>query len=75
MPRAFSKMGDSLSLIAYYLVWFDQDRYDLGPYADLQPTIDLLRQVLPALWGSRAQWSARLGRISRGQRRSRRLLT
>lgn len=39
-PRAFSKIGDSLSLIAYYLVWFDQARYDLGPYAALQPTID-----------------------------------
>jgi hypothetical protein len=38
--HAFSKIGDSLSLIAYYLVWFDQHRYDLGPYAALQPTID-----------------------------------
>lgn len=42
-PQAFSKMGDSLSLIAYYLVWYDQKRYDLGPYAGLQPTIDHYR--------------------------------
>lgn len=42
-PRAFSKMGDSLSLIAYFFVWFDQNRYNLGVYEDLQPTIDFYR--------------------------------
>lgn len=42
-PRAFSKMGDSQSLIAYFFVWFDQNRYNLGIYEELQPTIDYYR--------------------------------
>lgn len=42
-PHAFSKLGDSLSLIAYFFVWFDQNRYDLGIYDALQPAIDHYR--------------------------------
>ncbi len=42
-PYAFSKMGDSQSLIAYFFVWFDQNRYDLGIYEHLQPAIDFYR--------------------------------
>ena len=39
-PRHFSKLGDSISLTSAYLVRFDQDKYNLGVYSDLQPTID-----------------------------------
>jgi len=39
-PRAFSKLGDSISLTSHYLARFDQKRYDLGLYSALQPTID-----------------------------------
>ncbi len=39
-PRAFSKIGDSISLTSHYLVRFDQGRYNLGIYDWLQPTID-----------------------------------
>ena len=42
-PRAFSKLGDSISLTSHYFVRFDQKRYDLGPYRDLQPTIEYYR--------------------------------
>ena len=39
-PHAFSKVGDSTSLTSHYLVRFDQKRYNLGIYEDLQETID-----------------------------------
>lgn len=39
-PRAFSKLGDSISLTSHYFARFDQKRYDLGLYQALQPTID-----------------------------------
>jgi len=39
-PRAFSKLGDSISLTSHYLARFDQGRYNLGIYEGLQPTID-----------------------------------
>ena len=42
-PRAFSKLGDSISLTSHYFARFDQKRYDLGIYGDLQPTIDYYR--------------------------------
>jgi hypothetical protein len=43
-PRAFSKLGDSISLTSHYLARFDQKRYDLGIYGDLQPTVDHYRR-------------------------------
>jgi hypothetical protein len=39
-PRAFSKLGDSISLTSHYFARFDQKRYNLGIYSALQPTID-----------------------------------
>lgn len=39
-PHAFSKVGDSISLTSHYFARFDQDRYNLGLYERLQPTID-----------------------------------
>jgi hypothetical protein len=39
-PRAFSKIGDSVSLTSHYFARFDQGRYNLGIYDWLQPTID-----------------------------------
>ena len=39
-PRAFSKLGDSISLTSHYFARFDQRRYNLGIYSALQPTID-----------------------------------
>ncbi|HID35236.1 MAG TPA: SGNH/GDSL hydrolase family protein, partial [Anaerolineae bacterium] len=44
-PHAFSKLGDSLIANPFFLRIFDQidprlGRYNLGPYADLQDTID-----------------------------------
>jgi hypothetical protein len=39
-PRAFSKLGDSISLTSHYFARFDQNRYNLGIYDALQPTID-----------------------------------
>lgn len=39
-PRAFSKLGDSVTLTDHYLTRFDSGHYDLGPYAHLQPAID-----------------------------------
>ncbi len=39
-PHAFSKLGDSISLTSHYLARFDQNRYNLGIYSGLQPTID-----------------------------------
>jgi hypothetical protein len=43
-PRAFSKLGDSISLTSHYLARFDQKRYELGIYGDLQPTVDHYRR-------------------------------
>jgi len=42
-PRRFSKLGDSISLTSQYLARFDQQRYDLGIYDELQPAIDYFR--------------------------------
>src|SRR5437868_2085586 len=41
-PRAFSKVGDCQSVVPYFLAAFDYgpNMYNLGPYTDLQPTID-----------------------------------
>ena len=39
-PNAFSKVGDSISLTSHYFARFDQKRYNLGIYNDLQETID-----------------------------------
>ncbi len=39
-PRAFSKVGDSISLTSHYFARFDQKRYNLGIYAGLQPAIE-----------------------------------
>lgn len=41
--HAFSKLGDSISLTSHYLARFDQKKYNLGPYQQLQPTIDYYR--------------------------------
>lgn len=38
--HAFSKVGDSISLTSHYFARFDQKRYTLGIYQDLQPTIE-----------------------------------
>jgi hypothetical protein len=42
-PHAFSKLGDSISLTSHYLARFDQNKYSLGIYHDLQPAIDFYR--------------------------------
>jgi hypothetical protein len=39
-PHAFSKIGDCQSVVPYFLAAFDYGLYSLGPYANLQPTID-----------------------------------
>lgn len=39
-PRAFSKVGDCQTMLPNFLGYFDEGRYDLGPYAGLQPVID-----------------------------------
>lgn len=40
-PRAFSKIGDCQNITTYFLADFeDPAKYRLGPYADLQATID-----------------------------------
>lgn len=41
-PRAFSKIGDCMSVHPYFLAPFDVglQRYNLGPYSKLQATID-----------------------------------
>lgn len=39
-PNAFSKVGDSVALTPHYLTFFDTDRYTLGEFTYLQPTID-----------------------------------
>jgi hypothetical protein len=38
--RAFTKIGDCNTDTSHFLAGFDRDQYDLGPYADLQPTLD-----------------------------------
>ena len=44
-PHAFSKVGDCHSTNPYFLADYDlgPDVYDLGDYADLQPTIDYFK--------------------------------
>jgi LysM repeat protein len=39
-PHAFSKIGDCNSELPFFLGKFDEGKYNLGPYADLQTTID-----------------------------------
>jgi hypothetical protein len=40
-PRVFSKIGDCQNITTYFLADFENpDKYRLGPYADLQATID-----------------------------------
>ena len=39
-PRAFSKIGDCNSELPFFLGKFDEGKYNLGPYVDLQATID-----------------------------------
>lgn len=39
-PNAFTKIGDCNTDSIYFLVAFDTGDYDLGPYEELQPTID-----------------------------------
>lgn len=39
-PRAFSKIGDSISLTSHYFARFDQGYYRLGVYEPLQASID-----------------------------------
>ncbi len=39
-PNAFSKIGDCQSVVPYFLAAFDYGNYALGPYADLQATLD-----------------------------------
>jgi hypothetical protein len=40
-PRVFSKIGDCQNITTYFLAGFeDPGKYHLGPYADLQATID-----------------------------------
>lgn len=38
-PKAFSKLGDSVTLTDHFLTRFDSGHYVLGPYEFLQPTI------------------------------------
>jgi hypothetical protein len=43
-PRVFSKIGDCQNITTYFLADFEKpDKYRLGPYADLQATIDWFR--------------------------------
>ncbi len=43
-PHAFSKVGDCQSITTYFLADLDTPSlYNLGPYTDLQPTIDWFR--------------------------------
>jgi hypothetical protein len=40
-PRVFSKIGDCQNITTYFLAGFEEpEKYHLGPYADLQATID-----------------------------------
>ncbi len=39
-PHVFTKVGDCNTETGYFLSAFDENLYDLGPYADLEPTID-----------------------------------
>jgi hypothetical protein len=38
-PHVFTKVGDCNTDTSYFFAAFDQGDYDLGPYADLQPTV------------------------------------
>lgn len=40
-PRALSKIGDCNSVVWQFLHPFGEEQYDLGPYAALQPVVDL----------------------------------
>lgn len=42
-PRAFSKIGDCNSEEWIFMSPFDTGQYDLGPYGDLQATVDFFR--------------------------------
>jgi hypothetical protein len=39
-PRAFTKIGDCNTDTSYFLAAFDWGQYALGPYRDLEPSID-----------------------------------
>ena len=39
-PHVFAKIGDCNSEISFYLAPFDLGMYELGPYAELQATVD-----------------------------------
>lgn len=39
-PHVFTKVGDCNTDTSYFMTGFDMDDYDLGPYAELEPTID-----------------------------------
>jgi hypothetical protein len=39
-PHAFSKVGDCNTEVAFFLTPFDQGKYRLGPYTELQTVID-----------------------------------
>ncbi|MEZ4519355.1 MAG: hypothetical protein R3C44_21860 [Chloroflexota bacterium] len=39
-PHAFSKLGDSTILNPHFMGPFDEGNYNLGEFANLQPTID-----------------------------------
>ncbi len=39
-PHAFTKVGDCNTASIFFLQGFDTGSYDLGPYEELQPTID-----------------------------------
>lgn len=39
-PNAFARIGGSVAATQHFMGRFDTGPYDLGPYADLQPTID-----------------------------------
>jgi hypothetical protein len=43
-PNVFTTIGDCNTDIAFFLHGFDLDLYDLGPYADLQPTVDFFAE-------------------------------
>jgi hypothetical protein len=55
-PRAFSKVGDSISSVSYYFANFDWERYHLGIYERLQPAIDFYAGSF-----ERASLAARVG--------------
>ncbi len=40
VPNVFTTLGDCNTDTAFFLHGFDMNLYDLGPYGDLQPTVD-----------------------------------